>query len=87
MNYGLTDIQRNLDNSSQSGIKNAASLERQREQDSMAIDQADDASKKSSIGQGVGLGASIGTSVAPGIGTAVGAVAGGIFGYLSYEFI
>ena len=87
MTYGLIDIQRSLDSSAEQGIRHAASLEKQRDQTNMELDQADDASRKSAIGQGAGMGASIGMVAGGPGGAVVGAGAGATIGYLTYEFL
>lgn len=87
MTYGLIDIQRSLDNSAEQGIRHAANLEKQRDQTNMELDQADDASRKSAIGQGAGMGASIGMVAGGPGGAVVGAGIGGLTGYLTYEFL
>lgn len=85
MPYGLVDIQRSLDNSAKLGLKDAANLEKQREQAWEQIEQADDASLKSSVGMGIGTGATIGMTIGPG-GAVAGALIGGAAGYLTHKF-
>ena len=83
--YGLVDIQKSIDDSSNNGIERAANLEKTREMANDQLDMQDDVNKKSAIGQGVGMGVMIGAVGGP-AGMVLGGMIGGGAGYLTHEF-
>lgn len=76
--YGLTDIQRNLDDSAKNGIRHAAQLEQNREANDDAMKAQDQINKKNSVATGAGIGFMVGGPAGAGIGAGVG--------YLTHSF-
>ena len=77
--YGLTDIQRSMDDSASAGLAQASNLEKQRKMLGDQLRSADKQQMTSNIGTGAGLGFMAGGPVGAAIGAGVG--------YLMYKFL